>query len=130
MTKELENKRDELAHKRFGKDSDNERVYAFEDGFNAYHELMQVEREKVDELVKVLEFLVKHEAKDGEEYACTFCDMGGSGYSSRGGNHHDDIKHVCPVFKAREALAKFREGDVNLDSICSHPKPTTERQDG
>ena len=60
---------------------------------------------KLDVAVKALEYLVKNEAQDGSGYACTFCDMGGAGYSSKGDGHHDDTRGVCPVAKAREALA-------------------------
>lgn len=58
-------------------------------------------------LKKALEYLVFNEAKNGSGKACTFCDMGGSGYSSLGDGHHDDTRHVCPVFVAEQALKEF-----------------------
>jgi hypothetical protein len=69
------------------------------------------QQEKIKELIeqsgkmkKALKFLIEHSPHDGENSACMYCDMGGSGYSSKGDNNHDDIKHVCPVVVAKEAL--------------------------
>ncbi len=62
------------------------------------------------ELLEVVEFLVNGEPKNGDQgKACTFCDMGGAGYSSKGDGHHDDIRDVCPVFMAEQVLSKHGE---------------------
>lgn len=57
--------------------------------------------------MSALEYFVDGETKDGfgSGYACTFCDMGGAGYSSKGDGHHDDVRDVCPVSEAQQALA-------------------------
>jgi hypothetical protein len=54
-----------------------------------------------------LEHVTKNEPEPGGKGACTFCDMGGSGYSSKGLRHHDDTIHICPVYKSEEALAEI-----------------------
>jgi hypothetical protein len=54
---------------------------------------------------EALEYFVQGEPKDGSQGACTYCDMGGAGYSSRGDGHHDDMRDVCPVIRVQQALA-------------------------
>lgn len=64
-------------------------------------------REQLRIAKDALGFIVEHEAKDGSNRACTFCDMGEAGLSTKGPNHHDDWKHICPVYKASEALKQL-----------------------
>lgn len=53
---------------------------------------------------EALEYTKKSGPTDGETGACVWCDMGGSGYSSKGDGHHDDIRRSCPIVKASQAL--------------------------
>ncbi len=63
-----------------------------------------------DELLEDLKYIVSKEPIDGsKEYACTYCDMGGAGYSSKGDGHHDDVTDLCPVLKAQKAIEKASE---------------------
>lgn len=55
-------------------------------------------------LKSALEFLIDHNPHDGEQGACFYCDMGGSGYSTKGDGNHDDVRYVCPVVVALKAL--------------------------
>lgn len=85
--------------------SNHEEFQKYKEGALALWELIEPE---VRELVIALEFLTKNEPENGGPGACTFCDMGGAGYSSKGDRHHDDVRHVCPVVKAEDALARFK----------------------
>lgn len=76
--------------------------------FSNIKEAIAAERARAQGLIDALEFLSNGEPENGDKAACTFCDMGGSGYSSQGDGHHDDVKHICPVYRARQALADFR----------------------
>lgn len=58
-------------------------------------------------MVGVFEYIISKSPKDGERSACIFCDMGGSGYSSKGDNHHDDIRDICPINQAEQALTNI-----------------------
>ena len=86
-------------------------IDGFQSGFDKGAEEMAILKdEQIEKLVAALEFIVDREPKDGDKLkACTFCDMGGAGYSSKGDGHHDDVKHICPVFKAQKALENFRK---------------------
>jgi hypothetical protein len=87
-------------------------------------------REKHIQFQEALKFLIEQSPHDGDNSACLYCDMGGSGYSSKGANHHDDLKHVCPVVKAQAALTEnseldlaqevTKEGQAHLLSIPPH----------
>ncbi len=73
-------------------------------GWKMLEELKALRTECV-RMAEALSALIREEPKDGESYACTWCDMGGSGYSSKGDGHHDDIKHECAVWRTEQALA-------------------------
>lgn len=68
---------------------------------------------RIAALREALRYVVEGEPpNDGSaRTACTFCDMGGAGYSSRGDRHHDDVRDVCPVHVAEQAL-NADSGDV------------------
>ena len=68
---------------------------------------MKVRHEK---LVVAIKYFLKNEPVDGEPGSCTWCDMGGAGYSSKGDGHHDDVMYLCPVIVARNALTNDMEG--------------------
>lgn len=66
-----------------------------------------------DALLEALQYVVDSQYADGSTYnVCELCDMGDTGYSSKGPNNHDDIPNdlgrVCPVVKAREAILKYK----------------------
>lgn len=72
--------------------------------YSAYDKL----RADLEVAKAALRFVVSREPANGVQgFACTYCDMGGAGYSSRGDGHHDDLLDICPVVKAQEALAKL-----------------------
>lgn len=64
--------------------------------------------------VQSLEYVNRNFKNPMPEYACMDCDMGGSGYSTKGDGWHDDkAPHTCvhvEVYKALAAIEKELEG--------------------
>lgn len=69
--------------------------------------------ERTDKIIQILSealnYLIDGEPDNNSGFACSFCDMGGSGYSSMGDGHHDDTRHICAVYKAQQALSHANE---------------------
>jgi hypothetical protein len=82
--------------------------------FSHGYDLGSTEAPHVRKLVEALEFIVKGEPTNGDSGACTFCDMGGAGYSSKGDRHHDDVRDFCPVVKAEAALREYQSVKESL----------------
>lgn len=68
----------------------------------------------MEKMAEALVYVIGRNPKDGEAKACLFCDMGGAGYSTKGDNHHDDVRDVCPILKAEHALAVFHAAKEKL----------------
>jgi hypothetical protein len=73
------------------------------------HEQLDSALAKLKIAEEALAFLVDSSPKDGGVGACLFCDMGGSGSSTKSDGHHDDTRDVCPILRQTEALAQIRE---------------------
>lgn len=83
----------------------------YRDECDSLRELIQKSERSGDKLFEenyklraALQFLIDRCPHDGEQGACLYCDMGGSGYSSKGDGNHDDGRYMCPVVVALKAL--------------------------
>lgn len=76
---------------------------------------LQRERERSRKLVEqTKEVLQGMVASNGSRYMCMWCDMGGSGRSSLGDQHHDD---ECPASNLLDALKEYEnKGEEKLKS--------------
>lgn len=79
-------------------------------GAQAASEMYDAEIAKLKDAIECMSGEIRNfvgrEAQDGSNSACTYCDMGGSGRSSKGDGHHDDVRDTCPVVLLGTALAK------------------------
>lgn len=70
-------------------------------------ELHRIVAEEFGQVKNILERIAKYGPPQGEKHeslACAFCDMGGSGYASRGDGFHDDN---CAVKDAQLMLREM-----------------------